>query len=120
MSMNASVDTSHLSGEFDPGEGRVEVHYRNSRGEEGRFEGDARTLRESGEHISLRLAPTGKRVAFAKKWVQNLSEVTGHTDSALREPVPSSNESRVLRYHKRRGSTSPLYESLRQKYPNFE
>ncbi|HUK53851.1 MAG TPA: hypothetical protein VL099_11230 [Candidatus Binatia bacterium] len=114
------VDTSRLSGNFDPGESRVEIRYRNAQGEDRIFAGDGSSIRESGEHISLRLVPTGKRAAFAKKWVGNLSDVMDASRQARTPAVPSDRECRVLRFHKRRGTTSPLYESLREKYPNFE
>ena len=114
------VDTRDLSGHFDPGTYTVEIRYRNSRGQNRIYTGDARTLRESGEHISLLLVPTGRRVAFAKKRIQNLSDISVHPSSPLSGPKPTARESRVLRFHSRRGSTSALYESLRRKYPNYE
>jgi len=114
------VDTRNLSGHFDPGEHKIEIRYRNWQGHNRIYTGDATTLREKGDHISLRLAPTGMRVAFAKRRILNLADVSAHPQSALAEPPPTSRESRVLRFHKRRGSTSSLYETLRRKYPRFE
>jgi len=113
------INTRHLSGHFDPGEHAIEIQYRNARGENRLYTGDVTTLRESGEHISLCLAPTGRRVAFAKKNMQNLDEVKGHPESPLGGPIPTPRESKVLRYHLGRGSTSKHFEELRQKYPNY-
>jgi len=116
----ARADTRGFSGHFDPGEHAIEIQYRNARGENRLYTGDVTTLRESGEHISLCLVPTGRRVAFAKKHMQNLDEVKGHAESPLSGPIPTRQESRVLRYHMQRGSTSKHFEELRQKYPNYK
>ncbi|MFZ0635654.1 MAG: hypothetical protein WA755_07290 [Candidatus Acidiferrales bacterium] len=105
---------ARLSGNFSPAN-TIEIRYRNFRGDDQTYVGDASTIREVNQHVSVCLVPTGKRVAFAKKWLANLSDLQPR-DSG---PTPTGRERQVLSYHKKRGSTSPLYESLRQKYPNF-
>ena len=111
---------SGWTGRFDPGDYQVSVMYRNARGEYRYYEGDIRTIRDARAHISIRVVPTGRRVAFEKARVKNLEELKNHPSSSFNDPKPTSAESRILRTHSRRGSTSPLYESLRQKYPNYE
>jgi hypothetical protein len=105
-----------LSGNFDPGPHSVEVRYRNFRGEERTFSGDRRTVRRRGNHISLCLAPTGRRVALARDRIQNVSEL----DSLARqEPKLTAKERQVVGYHQKRQSSSALYESIKRKYPNL-
>lgn len=99
---------------FDPGGFRIEVRYQNFRGEEKTFVGDRRTLRRRHNHLSLCLAPTGQRVAFSRDHIRNLAEL-----DALVSRLPNSRELRVLKFHTKRGSTSPLYERLRAKYPDW-
>ena len=108
------------TGKFDPGENRVEVLYRNAKGEDRSYDGDVRSLREKGAHITMRMVPTGQRVAFETKRVKNLEDLKSHPASGFGDPKPTAAESRVLRFHMRKGSTSALYESLRQKYPNYD
>ncbi|HVN10032.1 MAG TPA: hypothetical protein VMV61_13725 [Patescibacteria group bacterium] len=111
---------SGWSGKFDPGEFRVKVMYRTAQGENRYYEGDVRTIRDVRAHISMRIVPTGRRVAFDKSRVKNLEELKSHPASSFHDPKPTAAESKVLRAHSRRGTTSPLFETLRQKYPNYE
>jgi hypothetical protein len=61
---------------FDTGgEHRVEIRYRNWKGEEKVFVGDRRTMRRRGRHLSLRVAPEGIRISLALDRIQNLPEV---------------------------------------------
>jgi len=113
---NASEVFTHLKGKADPEEYTLQIRYRNFRGDEMVYAAHPRTLYQSGVHVVARLAPTGKRVTFALEKIQNRDEV----ETALREnPQPSGHERRVLRYHLKRGTTSALFEKLRQKYPNY-
>ena len=99
---------------FDPGAFRIEVQYRNFRDEQKTFVGDWRTLHRRGKHISLQVVPTGIRIALAVDRMQNAAEV----EAALnRCPMPQ--DRRVLNFHTRRGTTSPLCEQLRRKYPDW-
>lgn len=103
-----------VPGDFDPGEYRIEVHYRNFRGEEKTFVGDWRTLRRRGKHVSLQVVPTGTRIALATDRIQNVAEVE---DALQRCPTPQ--ERRVLAYHAKRGTTSDRYEQLCREYPGW-
>jgi hypothetical protein len=121
LPMGAAMSSNplpHFSGAFDPGENSVEIRYRNFRGEEQTYRGDRRTLRYRGSRISICLAPTGRRASFATKWIIS---PRGLEDEARRKEAaqPSGTERRVLAYHKKRGTTSPLFEKLKARYPNF-
>ena len=105
------------SGDFDPGPNTIEIRYRNLRGDEQTYRGDRSTLRYRGDRISLCLAPTGRRASFATKWIVSPSGLKEEARKAKTEG-PSGVERRVLAYHRKRNSTSPLYERLRAKYPN--
>jgi hypothetical protein len=108
------VVSQKLPQDFNPGESGIDVHYRNFRGEEKIFRGDRRTLRRRGNHLSLRLAPTGRRAAFARDRIGNLPEL----EQALSQ-VPTPREQWVLYFHAKRRSTSDLYQRLRAKYPQW-
>ena len=109
------ISTFH-TGDFDPGAYRVDIVYRNFRNEEHTYEGDVRTARWTRKHLSFCLSPTGKRVSFSSDRIRNLREVEHKIRNS---PMPNVNERCILNFHKRRGSSSPLYDSLRRKYPDF-
>jgi len=113
----ASEVFTHLEGKVDPNDYSMRIRYRNFRGNEIIYSADPRSAYQQGEFVVVRLAPTGKRVSFKLARIQNRGEV----DSALSEnPQPLRDERRILRYHSRRGSSSPAFEELRQKYPKFQ
>lgn len=113
----ASEIFPHLGGKADPNDYSLRIRYHNFRGDDIIYSADPGTACQQGEYVVVRLAPTGKRVSFKLANIQNRSEV----ESVVREnPLPSGNERRVLRYHLRRGSSSPAFEKLRQKYPNYQ
>lgn len=107
---------SALSGSFNPGANAITIRYRNHRGEEAEYVGDKTTVRSIHEHISVRVAPTGKRIALAKKFIQNLAQLP----PAAAAPMPSGTDRQILSFHSRRGSTSARYEELRRKYPHWQ
>jgi hypothetical protein len=110
-----------LTGNFNPGPDTIEIRYRNFRGEEKSYSGDSKTLRRVNKHISVCLAPTGKRVAFKRGSLLNLNVVeSAFPNPNLNGPIPSSQEQKVLAFHQKRKSTSPLYEELRLKYPMWQ
>jgi hypothetical protein len=101
----------------DPNDYLLRIRYRNFRGNEIIYSADARTAYQAREYVVVRLAPTGKRVAFKLDRIQNRSDV----ESAMSDnPVPSGNERRILHYHLKHGSSSPAFEKLRLKYPNYQ
>ena len=109
------ISTFH-TGDFDPGAYRVDIVYRNFRNEEQTYEGDLRTARWGRKHLSFCLSPTGKRASFARDRIRNLREIENKNRNT---PMPSVNERAVLTFHKRRGSSSPLFEAIRHKFPDF-
>jgi hypothetical protein len=103
-----------LREDFQPGAFVINLHYRNFRGEEKTFVGDRRTLKRRGKHVSLRLAPTGRRAAFDRDRIRNLPEI----EQALSQ-TPTRREQWVMYFHAKRGSTSVLNDRLRAKYPQW-
>jgi len=113
----ASEVFSHLKGKADPADYSLQIRYQNFRGDEITYSADPGSAYQRSEFVVVRLAPTGQRVAFKLAKIQNRSEV----ESVLSEnPQPSGDERRVLHYHLRHGSSSPAFEKLRQKYPNYQ
>ncbi len=113
----ASEVFPYLKGKADPNDYSLRIRYQNFRGNEIIYSADPRTAYKGKEHIVVRLAPTGKRVAFKLDRIQNRSDV----ESVLSDnPEPSGNERRILRYHIRHGSWSPAFEKLRLKYQNYQ
>jgi len=99
---------------FDPDNYAISVEYENFRGEQKTFLGDWRSLRTRRHHISLSVAPTGQRIALSQDRIQNLAEV-----SAAVARLPTAQQRRIMAFHKNRGSTSPLYESLLESFPEW-
>jgi len=102
-------------------ESPVEIHYRNFRGEEKSFIAEKQTLRRKRNHIVAQVAPTGENISLSRDRIQNLADV----EDALSVPAesedtsPTARERQVLSYHKKHKSTSPLYEEIRSKYPDW-
>jgi hypothetical protein len=103
------------AGSFDPGPNTVVIRYRNYRGDDTEYIADRATIRLRREHLTARVAPTGKRIALAKKFIRNLAELPLPPASA----EPRGVERQILCFHLRRGSTSPRFEELKRKYPGF-
>ena len=99
---------------FNPEGPIIQVRYDNYRGEVKTFNGDARSLRRRRNHISLCVAPSGIRIALSRKRILNLTEL-----DALLCKTPTPREQSIFAYHKKRGTTSPLLERLRTKYPEW-
>jgi len=97
------------------------VHYRNFQGVDKTFSADPDTARRRGNHISLCIAPNGIRVTLARERIQNLSEVEAVCAERATEGQgrPTRVERQILGYHKKRHTTSPRYESVRAKYPDW-
>ena len=97
------------------------VRYRNFEGREKIFTAEKQSLRRKHNHITAQVAPTGERISLSRDRIQNLAEV----EEALSEwgeelPLgPTARERQVLAYHKKYKTTSPLYEEIRAKYPDW-
>jgi hypothetical protein len=104
-----------------PKPGQVAIQYRNFRGENKTFLADASSLQRKNNHIVATVAPKRRTIALSRDRIQNLSEV----DAVLPErdrsdaPRPTPRERQVLGYHRKHGTTSPLYEKIKAKYPNW-
>ena len=101
----------------------VTIQYQNFQGQQKTFTADASTLKRSRDHILAKVAPKGQPVALSRRRIQNLQEVEqalppGHRGEAG-ETYPNGRERQVLAYHKKYKTTSPLYEKIRAKYPDW-
>ena len=114
-SEGASPSRPVPQGVFDPGTHRIVVRYRNFRGDDTEYVGDGRTIRFRKAHVTLRVAPTGRRIALWQKFVQNLDDLKRAAPRAEATPV----ERQILGYHTKRRTTSPRFEALRRKYPHW-
>lgn len=113
----ASEVFPYLKGKADPNDYLLRIRYNNFRGNEIIYSADSRTAYQASEYVVVRLAPTGKRASFKLDRIQNRRDV----ESILSEnPQPSGNERRVLHFHLKHGSSSPAFEKLRLKYPNYQ
>jgi len=97
------------------------VRYRNFRGEEQIYTADADSCRRAQNHISLLVAPTGRRITLRRDRIANLSEIEAACAQRVApdQAWPTPRERQVLNYHKKHRTTSPLYERIRAKYPNW-
>ncbi len=115
-----SSNISVRAGSFAP-QKPITIRYQNFRGEQKTFTADASTAVPHKNFISMQVAPTGHRITLARKRILNYSEF----ENEIHQPVPpgkewpSAKERQVLNYHKKHGSTSPLYEKIRAKYPTW-
>jgi hypothetical protein len=105
----------------DVPDGSVAIQYRNFRGVEKTFVGEAASARRSQNHITVKVAPQGTRIALARDRILNLNEVEAALPQRLApgQDRPTPQEVQVLNYHTKCRSTSRLYESIRAKYPNW-
>ena len=98
----------------------IYIRYRNFQGQEKTFTADKESLRRTRNHIIARVAPTGENISLSRDRIQNLSEVEEAVPQVSDDrPRPTSRERRVLTFHKNHKSTSPLYEQIRAKYPDW-
>jgi hypothetical protein len=99
----------------------ITVRYRNFENLERTYTADAESCRRQKNHISLLVAPTGRRITLRRDRIQNLAEIEAHCAQRVApdQPWPTPRERQVLNYHKKHKSTSPLYEQIRTKYPDW-
>lgn len=98
----------------------LDIRYRNFQGQEKTFTADQESLRRTKNHIIARVAPTGENISLSRDRIQNLSEVEQAVPQVSDDrPRPTARERRVLAFHKNHKSTSPLYEQIRAKYPDW-
>lgn len=107
---------THLKGEADPADYSLLIRYKNFRSDDLTYSADPSTAYRQGDHVVVRLAPAGRRIAFKLSSIQSSAEVEA---VLARNPQPSSHERRILNYHLRRGSSSARFEELRRKFLNY-
>ena len=99
----------------------ITIRYRNFRGQDLTFTADAASARQKKNHISVKAVPTGQRVTLARARIQNWREFEDSLPQRVApgQEWPTPRERQVLAYHKKYGTTSPLYEQIRAKYPDW-
>lgn len=112
--------TVPTSGNFRP-EHPVSIRYTNFAGQDHEFSAERDSLVRKKEHIVAQVAPTGRKITLSRQRIQNLSDVESHMPQRIApgQSWPTARERQILNFHKKRGSTSPRYEQLRAKYPNW-
>jgi len=106
-----------LQGNFDPGANAVQIQYKNYLGEMKSFTVDGRGAYKKGKHFVVRAAPTGRKIALKLSSIQNFSDVETHLEN---NPQPDADERKILNFHLKRGSSSPLFVELQRKYPDYQ
>lgn len=107
-------------GDFRPAR-PVSIRYVNFVGQNRDFSAERESLVRKRNHIVARVAPTGQKIALSRDRIQNLSEVETHLPSKVEpgQDWPRGRDLQILNYHKKHGTSSPRYEQLRAKYPNW-
>jgi hypothetical protein len=97
------------------------IRYCNFQGFEKTFTAEKESLRRKRNHIIARVAPTGEKIALSRDRILNLAEVDEALPQAVEppRPGPTKRERQVLAFHRYHKSTSPLYEKIRAKYPDW-
>jgi len=107
-------------GDFRP-EHPVPIRYVNFVGQSRDFSAERDSLVRKRNHIVAQVAPTGRKIALSRDRIQNLGEIEAYLPHKLEagQNWPSGRERQILTYHKKHGTTSPQYEQVRAKYPNW-
>ena len=112
---------SSSSGSGPAPAGSVTIQYRNFQGQNKTFYADPRSLHREKNHIRATVAPKSQKISLSRDRIQNLQEVERQMPQRVEagQEWPNKKERQVLSYHKKHGTTSPLYEKIRAKYPNW-
>ena len=107
-------------GSFNSGR-QVEIRYKNFVGQERVFRADAATAVRRNRHIVVAVAPKGVKISLSLDRITNLSSIEGSLPPgvASEQAGPTPRERQILGYHKRHRSRSALYDSIRNKYPEW-
>lgn len=97
------------------------IQYRNFQGQDKTFHAEKSSLHRNKNHIVAKVAPKGQQITLSRDRIQNLQEVERQMPQRIEpgQEWPNKRERQVLNYHKKYKSTSPLYEKIRAKYPNW-
>ena len=112
--------TVPTKGNFQP-EHPVSIRYLNFVGQPRDFSAELRSIVRKNNYLVARVAPTGRKITLSRDRVQNLAEVEAKLPQRVSQgqPWPTPRERQILGYHKKHGTTSPRYEQVRAKYPNW-
>ena len=101
--------------------GSIAIQYRNFRGQEKTFIAEAASAERVRNHISVKVEPKDLRIILSRDRILNLAEVEAAFPQRVApgQEWPNPRERRILNYHKAGKTSSPLYESIRAKYPNW-
>ena len=107
-------------GDFRP-RNPVSIRYVNFAGQSREFSAERDSLVRKKNHIVAEVAPTARKIALSRDRIQNLSEVEGQMSQRVApgQDWPTPGERQILGYHKKNGTTSPRYQQLRAKYPDW-
>lgn len=114
------LTTVPTRGNFRP-EHPVSIRYVNYVGQNRDFSAESGSIVRKNNHLIARVAPTGKKIMLSRDRIQNLADVEGAMPQQVApgQPWPTPRERQILGYHKKNGTTSPRYEQVRAKYPNW-
>ena len=101
--------------------GSIAIQYLDFRGQARTFIAEAASTWRDKNHIKARVGRKRTLMVLSRDRIQNLTEVEGAIGQRVApgQEWPTPRERQVLNYHKKHGTTSPLYESIRAKYPNW-
>jgi hypothetical protein len=118
--LGRSGTSLRTQGSFKPVQ-PVIIRYRNFAGQDRTFVAEADSLARKGNHLVGRVEPTGTRIALSRDRIQNLEEVESRLTSRVApgQPWPTPRERQVLAYHKKHGTSSPLFQKIRANYPDW-
>jgi hypothetical protein len=99
----------------------IAISYRNFEGELKTFDVDPESIIPRKNHLSVKIMDSPCRIALSRDRIQNLSEVEAALPQRIApgQVIPTTRERQVLGYHKKYKTTSPLYEEIRAKFPNW-
>ena len=118
--LRCGVSIVPTRGDFRP-EKPLSIRYRNFAGQERTFSAELDSVVRKNNHLVGRVAPTGEKITLSRDRIQNLAEVEAALPPrvASGQSWPTPRERQILSYHKKHGTTSPRYEQVRAKYPNW-
>jgi hypothetical protein len=85
------------------------------------FSAERESIVRKKNHLVAQVAPTGKKITLSRDRIQNLAEVEALLPTRVEpgQDWPSRIDRQILIYHKKHGTTSPRYEQVRARYPNW-
>jgi hypothetical protein len=101
--------------------GSFAIRYRDFQGKERTFIAETSSAWRNKNHIHVKVAPKGARIVLSRDRILNLSDVSAAFPQRVApgQDWPSPRERQVMTYHKKHGTTSALYETIRAKYPDW-